>query len=626
MSGSGHNNLTFSGNDDCASASLILGTGPYIGDTTGATTDGPPACGGFGADVWYEWIATSSGWTTVSLCNAGTNYDTTLAVYDGGCGSPLLACNDDAPACVHGATFSSLVFLAEEGASYRIRLGGASGATGTYVMRIIPATQIGSDDCATPDPVAGPGPHAFDLSVATTGPEGQANAACDFAGTMGIANDVWFVWTAPASGSTTVSTCGQSALNTKLAVYLGSGCPGSAPLDCGDDACAAQSSVTFGAVKDESYAIQLGVVPGASPFGPGTFTITGPQPSNACGYDDGISDGRAGLGALGGGEQAFLQGFGSPGDLAIVHSLSASFGSPLQPGSTLPVGSPVVLSIFDDPNDDGIPDDLVLVATRSSVIHSVDADVLAASALATPALVHGVYFAAVSVTSLPGEYSMSFDADTSSGGRTWLAAEPMEGLDYSDLSSHTFFGDIAVLAADATWLIRVDCESLITTLCSPGSGGTLGCPCGNPPSGPDRGCQNHGSMSGGASISGSGVPSLSSDSLVLSASGENASALTVFWTGTGTNAPPGVIHGAGIRCVTGLKRIYTGSASGGAISRPGGSDPSVSVRTAAVGSPITAGETRYCFTVYRDPGAAVPCGNPASTINLSNALRVRWVP
>jgi len=611
-------------NDDCASASLILGTGPYPGDTTTATTDGPAACGGLGADVWYEWIAPVSGSTTVSLCDSGTTFDTALAVYVGGCGGSLVACNDDS-VCLHGGTLSRLTFTAAAGVSYLIRIGGAAGATGAYVMRITLPAQLGADSCSSPERVAGPGPHAFDLSVATTGLEGQTNGICSFAGTMAIASDVWFAWTAPESGPTTISTCGQTALNTKLAVYLGSGCPSGAPLDCDDDTCASQSSVTITATKGATYSIQLGVVPGALPFGGGTFKVTGPQPADGCLYDAGVSTGHSGLGPVGG-EQAFLQGFGSPGLQTLVHSISVAYGNPSHSGEAPPVGSLVVLSIFDDPDDDAIPDDLVLVATRSSVIHGVDADEFAASALDEPVLVDGVYFAVVSVTTVAGDYPMAYEDGPASGGMTWIAAEPMQGLDYSDLPGHTFFGDVAVLVTPVSWLIRVDCEPLITPFCTPGSAGVVACPCGNPPSGPDRGCDNHGAASGGASLAGSGFPSLGSDSLVLSAADENLTSLTIFWTGSSLISPPGAVHGAGVRCVSALKRLYSGNASGGAIARPGGSDPSVSARSSAVGAAITSGQTRYYFTIYRDNLAVGPCGNTASNINVSNALRVRWMP
>jgi len=170
-----------------------------------------------------------------------------------------------------------------------------------------------------------------------------------------------------------------------------------------------------------------------------------------------------------------------------------------------------------------------------------------------------------------------------------------------------------------------ECE-VIGQLCEPGQAGVIGCPCANPPSSPGRGCNNFGSDTGGAVLHGTGIPSLSQDTLSLAATDENASAFTVFWTGSNVISPPGVIHGAGVRCVNSLNRLYDGSAVGGAITRPGAGDASVSARSAAVGVPISPGQIRYYFTIYRDPQAASPCGNSASTINLSETVSAQWSP
>jgi len=178
--------------------------------------------------------------------------------------------------------------------------------------------------------------------------------------------------------------------------------------------------------------------------------------------------------------------------------------------------------------------------------------------------------------------------------------------------------------ADTIRVLR-NADAQFVQLCHPGTGGVVACPCGNPPSGLGRGCNNYGAGSGGATIAGSGVASLGADTVLLSATNENPTSLTVFWTGSSL-IPSGVAHGAGVRCAGSLHRLYSGNASSGAISRPGGSDLSVSARSAAVGAGISTGQTRYYFTIYRDPQAAVPCGNSASTINLSNAVAVTWAP
>ena len=92
----------------CGSAtSIACGTTTVSGSTVGAGADSAPFCGtsdGFGGAVWYTIVGNGLP-ITVSTCAAGTDYDTKLRVYTGGCGA--LSCvtgNDDD----FGCGFSSL--------------------------------------------------------------------------------------------------------------------------------------------------------------------------------------------------------------------------------------------------------------------------------------------------------------------------------------------------------------------------------------------------------------------------------------------------------------------------------------------------------------------------------------
>ena len=108
--------------------------------------------------------------------------------------------------------------------------------------------------------------------------------------------------------------------------------------------------------------------------------------------------------------------------------------------------------------------------------------------------------------------------------------------------------------------------------------------------------------------------------------GENNTALTIFLQGTSSN-PTGVLYGAGVRCVAGsLRRLYSGNASAGAISRPRPTDPSVHARSAALGNPIAAGQWRYYLAFYRDPQAVGPCGNTGAAFNCTPSGSVSWIP
>jgi len=162
--------------------------------------------------------------------------------------------------------------------------------------------------------------------------------------------------------------------------------------------------------------------------------------------------------------------------------------------------------------------------------------------------------------------------------------------------------------------------------CSPGIAGVLACPCSNPPSGPDRGCDNS-SASGGAVLDAHGAAFVSSDSLVFTTSGETPTALSMLVQGTASLAS-GASYGQGVRCTSGtLTRLYTKTASGGRITAPdfGAGDLAVTARSADVGNPIRGGQSRWYFVYYRDP--VVVGGCPASsTFNATQGGVVAWSP
>ena len=122
-------------NDECSGAAdLAAGTTPF--DTSTATTGSlaiPTSCAADGGttmarDVWYRYVPTCSGSTLIATCG-NASFDTRIAVYAGpGCpnaSTPVLACNDDSATCASGT--SSVTFPVTAGASYWVRVGGATG-------------------------------------------------------------------------------------------------------------------------------------------------------------------------------------------------------------------------------------------------------------------------------------------------------------------------------------------------------------------------------------------------------------------------------------------------------------------------------------------------------------------
>ncbi|MBL8878096.1 MAG: hypothetical protein JNG88_03160 [Phycisphaerales bacterium] len=137
-----------------------------------------------------------------------------------------------------------------------------------------------NDLCSNATVITGNGVFNFDLTGATTGPEGQSNPNC--AGPTGtqIMSDVWYCWTAPCTGLVTIETCFLTTVDTKIAFYPG-GCnpcpdPATPALCCNDDAggnCGRQSLINCEVVCCQQYLIQIGTPPGIAP-GAGQFRIT----------------------------------------------------------------------------------------------------------------------------------------------------------------------------------------------------------------------------------------------------------------------------------------------------------------------------------------------------------------
>lgn len=146
------------------------------------------------------------------------------------------------------------------------------------------------------------------------------------------------------------------------------------------------------------------------------------------------------------------------------------------------------------------------------------------------------------------------------------------------------------------------------------------CPCLNFGIG-NNGCANSVNASG-AHLASAGT--ISPDTVVLTASGELPTALTIVLQGTSMD-PNGILYGDGLRCVTGnLKRLYTKNASGGIVVAPSGVDPSITARSAALGDPIAPGSTRFYMTYYRDPDPTFCQAPSGNTFNSTNGQILNW--
>jgi hypothetical protein len=155
--------------------------------------------------------------------------------------------------------------------------------------------------------------------------------------------------------------------------------------------------------------------------------------------------------------------------------------------------------------------------------------------------------------------------------------------------------------------------SPVTVFCA-GDGTGAACPCSNTGDA-GSGCGN-GSFSAGAELSGTGTPSVSSDTLTLHAARSTPLAPGIFFQGDDILAGgAGVAFGDGLMCTgTNIRRIEVVFADGA-----GNASSTLSI---AVKCDVLAGETKRMQWWYRDV-ALSPCGN---NFNVSNGVETVWVP
>ena len=162
------------------------------------------------------------------------------------------------------------------------------------------------------------------------------------------------------------------------------------------------------------------------------------------------------------------------------------------------------------------------------------------------------------------------------------------------------------------------CLASVSVFCE-GDGTLAPCPCANSGAA-GHGCDN--SIGTGGSLLGA-HGTVSPDTMVLSASAELPTALSIFLQGNAEIAPIG--FGDGLRCAGGgLRRLYARNAAGGTVAAPTAGDASISARSAALGDAIAPGTSRAYQVYYRDANASF-CPAPAgNTWNVSNAVRITW--
>ncbi len=426
----------------------------------------------------------------------------------------------------------------------------------------------GSDTCSTAQAITGTGLFPFNNTAATT--DGVADPACLQSGQNQIDNDVWFSWTATATGAFTLATCGQTTIDSKIAAYDGS-CLG-AILGCNDDSCALQSSFDFLATIGNTYLLRVGVYPGAT-NGSGSISL---NPV---------------------GQLAVLDTQVNPGNGRTYKLLQAGTWTSAE-ATAIALGGH--LATVNDAAENAW-----IVATWQNF-------------QATP---HDLW---IGFNDAAVEGTFVWADGTPTGYTNWDPGEPnnaLTGEDYTNIRRDSATGNWNDLGNNPTGYFNavfgvVEISGTQSTaFCTGDAVGTTCLACGNNGA-PGRGCANSGFAAGGL-LQTSGSASVGADTLVLS--GSSITGPGLFFQASGLAASP-ITFGDGMLCAAvGIIRLGVVFPTAGVASYPGGLTPNpISVG----GAPIAAGDTKHYQCWYRD--ALAFCS--AATFNLTNGVSLTWAP
>jgi hypothetical protein len=242
-------------------AASDLGATKEVGEPNHAGNPG-------GASVWWTWTARTTG--TASIDTMGSSFDTLLGVYTGTSvdNLTLIAANDDS----NGGLTSAATLAVVAGTTYQIAVDGYGAASGNIRLSITPPTPV-NDLFAERVTVPGGSAVVSGSNVGATKESGEPNHGGNTGGTS-----VWWSWTAPASGATSITTVGSS-FDALLGVYTG---PSVSSLTLvagnGDRGGDLTSAVTITAIAGTTYQIAVDGDGGAS--GNIRLSITPPTPAN----------------------------------------------------------------------------------------------------------------------------------------------------------------------------------------------------------------------------------------------------------------------------------------------------------------------------------------------------------
>jgi hypothetical protein len=227
---------------------------------------GEPAHGGAAAaqSVWYVYVAPAAS-NMADLSVTGDGFAPRVGVYTGTAVNALtsLVQSNQFADFVPDPRRTELYFPTTPGAQYMVAVDGDPGGDFSIAARGLQAAANDSFAAAmalTGNPATSDG----DTRAGTAEPNEPQHAA------RGAHTSLWYTWTAPSDGATTLTTTGSSS-DTRLAVYAGATLASLAPVASNDDVSGGDltSAVSFGSTAGATYRIAVD----SGLAGPGAFHL-----------------------------------------------------------------------------------------------------------------------------------------------------------------------------------------------------------------------------------------------------------------------------------------------------------------------------------------------------------------
>ncbi len=199
-----------------------------------------PGCANYaGGDVWYQVTVPASGQITLTTSQQGGGINTGMAFYTApSCAGPfaLVSCNDDIIFFFN--QYSRLIYNGVPGTVIYVRVW-RYGSTGAGSFNICatapPPPPANNDPCgAIPIAVASNCNYTAGTNVSATNNSTYPAPGCGNFG--GGSLDVWYTFTAPASGNAIIETTSGTLTDAAMALYSANACNGTFSLvQCDDD-------------------------------------------------------------------------------------------------------------------------------------------------------------------------------------------------------------------------------------------------------------------------------------------------------------------------------------------------------------------------------------------------------